>query len=212
MSPHTTDHIHVLLVEDHAEIREGLKYIINNAPGFSCVTCATAEEALVTMSPDDVDVVLMDINLPGMSGIECTRRLREQYPSLPIMMCTAYEDDENIFMALSNGAKGYILKRAAGEILIEAIRDLYQGGSPMSSSIARRVVESFQQRKSETDFDLTLREREILDLLAQGNRNKQIADKLFLSPHTIRTHIYHIYEKLQVKNRVEAINRMTKAR
>ncbi|MBL7942380.1 MAG: response regulator transcription factor, partial [Flavobacteriales bacterium] len=113
---------------------------------------------------------------------------------------------------LSNCAKGYILKCAAGEILIEAIRDLYQGGSTMSISIAGRVMESFQMRKSETDFDLTLRECEILDLLAQGNRNKQIAEKLFLSPHTIRTHIYNIYEKLHVKNRVEAINKVAQKR
>lgn len=210
MSRQTPELIQVALVEDHAEIREGLKYIINQAGGFSCTTFATAEEALSAVNPAQSDVVLMDINLPGMSGIECTRLLHERYPALPIMMCTAYEDDESIFHALSNGAKGYILKRAAGEILIEAIRDLFHGGSPMSSTIARKVVDSFQRRKNDAPSDLTERELEILDLLAQGYRNKQIAEKLFLSPHTIRTHIYNIYEKLQVNNRVEAVNKLSR--
>jgi len=202
--------IQVALVEDHADIRQGLSYIINSTAGFDCTAYSTAEEALQKIFEDNCDVILMDINLPGMSGIDCTRLMKEKCPGLPIMMCTAYEDDENIFKALSAGAKGYILKRAAGDMLIEAIRDLHDGGSPMSSSIARRVVESFQNggKKSKDDYDLTGREKEILELLSQGFRNKQIAEKLFLSPHTIRTHIYNIYEKLHVQNRVEALNKM----
>jgi DNA-binding NarL/FixJ family response regulator len=125
------------------------------------------------------------------------------------MMCTAYEDDDSIFRALAAGAKGYILKRSAGDTLIEAIRDLHEGGSPMSSAIARKVVESFQQvqtSKSQKN-SLTQRENEILDLLAQGFRNKEIASQLFVSVNTIRTHIYNIYEKLHVQNRVEALNK-----
>jgi DNA-binding NarL/FixJ family response regulator len=201
--------IRVVLVEDHSEIRQGLSYIINSTPGFSCEVFPSAEEGINGISAESADVVLMDINLPGMSGIDCTRIIKGKFPNLPIMMCTAYEDDDSIFKALAAGAKGYILKRAAGDSLIEAIRDLYQGGSPMSSTIARKVVESFQT-KSQTianDSSLTQRENEILDLLAKGFRNKQIADQLNVSVNTIRTHVYNIYEKLHVQNRIEAINK-----
>jgi DNA-binding NarL/FixJ family response regulator len=200
--------IRVALVEDHLEIREGLSYIINNTSGFICDVFENAEVASEGINQDDFDIVLMDINLPGMNGIECTRLIKEKNPKLPIMMCTAYEDDENIFKALAAGAKGYILKRAAGETLIDAVKDLYNGGSPMSSAIARRVVDSFQRPASTGgEFKLTARENEILDLLSQGFRNKEIADRLFVSVNTIRTHIYNIYEKLHVQNRVEALNK-----
>ncbi|MEN9638960.1 MAG: hypothetical protein RLZZ262_828 [Bacteroidota bacterium] len=201
--------IRVALVEDHLEIREGLAYIINSSQGFSCEVFENAEVAVNEVSDRDFDIVLMDINLPGMNGIECTRLLKEKNPKLPIMMCTAYEDDENIFKALAAGAKGYILKRAAGDHLIEAIKDLFNGGSPMSSAIARRVVDSFQRPvMSGSNYNLTARENEILDLLSQGFRNKEIADRLFVSVNTIRTHIYNIYEKLHVQNRVEALNKV----
>jgi DNA-binding NarL/FixJ family response regulator len=201
--------IRVALVEDHLEIREGLSYIINGTPGFSCEVFENAEVATEEVSEKDFDIVLMDINLPGMNGIECTRLLKEKNPKLPIMMCTAYEDDENIFKALAAGAKGYILKRAAGDHLIEAIKDLHEGGSPMSSAIARRVVDSFQRPVvTGSNYNLTARENEILDLLSQGFRNKEIADRLFVSVNTIRTHIYNIYEKLHVQNRVEALNKV----
>jgi DNA-binding NarL/FixJ family response regulator len=200
--------IRVALVEDHLEIREGLSYIINNTPGFFCEVFENAEVAAEGILQDNYDIVLMDINLPGMNGIECTRIIKEKNPNLPIMMCTAYEDDENIFKALAAGAKGYILKRAAGDNLIEAIKDLHNGGSPMSSAIARRVVDSFQRPvMTGAGFNLTARENEILDLLSQGFRNKEIADRLFVSVNTIRTHIYNIYEKLHVQNRVEALNK-----
>jgi DNA-binding NarL/FixJ family response regulator len=200
--------IRVALVEDHLEIREGLSYIINNTPGFFCEAFENAEVAAEGILQDEYDIVLMDINLPGMNGIECTRIIKEKNPNLPIMMCTAYEDDENIFKALAAGAKGYILKRAAGDHLIEAIKDLHNGGSPMSSAIARRVVDSFQRPLiTGGGFNLTARENEILDLLSQGFRNKEIADRLFVSVNTIRTHIYNIYEKLHVQNRVEALNK-----
>lgn len=201
--------IRVALVEDHLEIREGLSYIINSTSGFKCEVFENAEVATEEVSEKDFDIVLMDINLPGMNGIECTRVLKEKNPKLPIMMCTAYEDDENIFKALAAGAKGYILKRAAGDHLIEAIKDLHNGGSPMSSAIARRVVDSFQRPVvSGSNYNLTARENEILDLLSQGFRNKEIADRLFVSVNTIRTHIYNIYEKLHVQNRVEALNKV----
>lgn len=208
----STQSIRVALVEDHADIRQGLSYMINSTDGCSCFAYASAEEALQQINEGNADVILMDINLPGISGIECTKLMKEKCPSLPIMMCTAYEDDDSIFKALAAGAKGYILKRAAGDKLIEAIRDLFEGGSPMSSTIARRVVESFQSARTQAkeDFSLTDREKEILDLVAQGLRNKEIANKLHLSAHTIRTHIYNIYEKLHVKSRVEALNKIGK--
>ena len=201
--------IRIALVEDHAEIRQGISYILNSTPGFVCEAYPTAEEGVKHINDQTVDVVLMDINLPGLNGIECTRLIKEKFPTLPIMMCTAYEDDDSIFKALAAGAKGYILKRAAGDTLIEAIKDLHNGGSPMSSTIARKVVESFQQNRFATSqsFSLTQRENEILDLLAHGFRNKEIAAKLFVSVNTIRTHVYNIYEKLHVQNRVEALNK-----
>jgi DNA-binding NarL/FixJ family response regulator len=200
--------IRVALVEDHLEIREGLSYIINNTMGFACEVFENAEIATEGINQNDFDIVLMDINLPGMNGIECTRIIKEKNPNLPIMMCTAYEDDENIFKALAAGAKGYILKRSAGDSLIDAIKDLNEGGSPMSSAIARRVVDSFQRPiGGGANFNLTARENEILDLLSQGFRNKEIAERLFVSVNTIRTHIYNIYEKLHVQNRVEALNK-----
>ena len=201
--------IRIALVEDHAEIRQGISYILNSTPGFACESYPTAEEGVKHINDQSADVVLMDINLPGLNGIECTRIIKDKFPALPIMMCTAYEDDDNIFKALAAGAKGYILKRAAGDTLIEAIKDLHNGGSPMSSTIARKVVESFQQNRATTgeSYSLTQRENEILDLLAQGFRNKEIAARLFVSVNTIRTHIYNIYEKLHVQNRVEALNK-----
>jgi DNA-binding NarL/FixJ family response regulator len=151
----------------------------------------------------------MDINLPGMNGIECTAMIKERYPEILIMMCTVFEDSEKIFNALKAGANGYILKRAAGETLLDAIKELLKGGAPMSSDIARKVVSSFRETPvvENHDASLTRRENEILELLGKGYGNKEIADKLFVSIHTVRTHIYHIYEKLHVRNRVEAVNK-----
>jgi len=211
----TLDKIHVAIVEDHPDIRHGVKFIVDSREGFSSVSFSNAEDALSEIPQRVPDVVLMDINLPGMDGIECTKILKKKYPDILILMCSVYDDDDNIFRALEAGAKGYILKSAAGERLLQAITELYRGGSPMSGSIARKVVERFQQQLSaqnRTDPSaeaslLTDRENEILDLLAQGIRNKEIADKLFVSPNTIRTHIYNIYEKLHVKSRIEALNK-----
>lgn len=202
----------IVVIEDHAGIRKGMEFIINSYQNFHCVSFQSAEEAIQELEKNEPDVILMDINLPGMDGIECTRIIREMYPHVLIMMCTVFEDNDKIFDALKAGAKGYILKRTAGEILIEAINDLLKGGAPMSGDIARKVVSSFEERKAETsDYPgLTKKENEILKLLSQGYSNKEIADRLFVSVNTIRTHVYHIYEKLHVNNRMEAVNKMKK--
>ncbi len=206
-----TENIAVGLVEDHTDIRQGLAFIINNADGFRCSAYSNAEEAMEAFELNVPDVVIMDINLPGISGIECTQIIKQKYPQLNIMMCTSYEEDEKVFSALAAGASGYILKRAAGDHLLDSIRELHNGGSPMSSMIARKVVASFRQPApsalSSEALQVTSRENEILDLLAKGLRNKEIADKLFVSINTIRKHVYNIYDKLHVQSKIEALNK-----
>ena len=206
--------IHVAVVEDNSEIRQGVSFIINNTDGYSCMAFPNAELAVEKISEKLPDVVLMDINLPGMNGIECTKILKEKYPELLVMICSVYDDDDNIFKALEAGASGYILKSAAGNKLIDSIQELTNGGSPMSSTIARKVVAKFHNSNAlqsitttQKDYSLTARENEILDLLAKGFRNKEIAEKLFVSVNTIRTHVYNIYEKLHVNSRIEALNK-----
>ncbi len=209
------ENIHVAVVEDNSEIRQGVSFIINSTEGFTCMAFGNAEEAIEKIPDKIPEVILMDINLPGMNGIECTRILKTKYPEIQIMICSVYDDDDNVFNALEAGANGYIIKSAAGEKLLSSIRELYNGGSPMSSSIARKVVARFHkinsggetQTTKSQDFSLTSRENEILDLLAQGFRNKEIAEKLFVSVNTIRTHVYNIYEKLHVNSRIEALNK-----
>ncbi|MEJ6681783.1 MAG: response regulator transcription factor [Flavobacteriales bacterium] len=211
----SVENIHVAVVEDNSEIRQGVSFIINSTEGFSCIAFGNAEEALEKIPNKLPEVVLMDINLPGINGIECTRKLKEKYPELQIMICSVYDDDDNVFNALEAGANGYIVKSAAGEKLLSSIRELHNGGSPMSSSIARKVVARFQrlnsgkalQSEPKEDYSLTTRENEILDLLAQGYRNKELAEKLFVSVNTIRTHVYNVYEKLHVNSRIEALNK-----
>ena len=181
--------------------------------GFSCIgTMSTADEAMEKLPVLNPDVVLMDINLgAGESGIDCVRELKTKMPSTNFMMCTVYEEDEKIFEALSAGASGYILKKTAPQKLVEAIRELYQGGAPMSSQIARKVVAAFQNKDhSPGENNLTMltnREKEILELLSRGLMYKEIAWELDISQETVRKHVYRIYEKLHVGNRVEAVNK-----
>lgn len=199
--------IKVAIIEDHHDIRQGMAFLLSSESDFEAALFANAEDALKRFKIEKPDIVLMDINLPGMNGIECTKIIKQTYPTVQIMMCTVYEDDDKIFNALAAGASGYMLKRAAGDSLIDSIRDLYNGGSPMSATIARKVTAFFQRKTSPENALLTQRENQILDLLAEGYRNKDIADQLCVSVNTIRTHIYHIYEKLHVQNRVEALNK-----
>lgn len=202
--------INVSIVEDTDDIRNALRVLINGSKGFECIhVFADAEEALKNMSSKEIDVVLMDINLPGMDGIECMKTLKPEMPNAQFMMCTVYDDDDHIFKALRSGASGYILKRTSPAQILEAIRDLHEGGSPMSSEIARRVVDSMQKSKkrSEATEMLTARENEILDFLAKGYLYKEIAAELFISKETVKKHIHNIYDKLHVQTRTEALNK-----
>jgi DNA-binding NarL/FixJ family response regulator len=202
--------ISVSIVEDTEDIREALRVLINGSEGFECVQVfADAEQALENMPADGINVVLMDINLPGMDGIDCMKALKPAMPGAQFMMCTVYDDDDHIFNALQSGATGYILKRTSPAQILEAIRDLHEGGSPMSSEIARRVVDSMQKgnNHSEATESLTDRELEILDFLAKGYLYKEIATELFISKETVKKHIHNIYEKLHVQTRTEALNK-----
>jgi DNA-binding NarL/FixJ family response regulator len=197
----------IAIVEDNKVIRESLMEFIHADPECRCVcACATAEEALKVIPKHEPEIVLMDIQLPNMSGIDCLAQLKQLLPSVHIIMVTVYEDTERIFKALRMGACGYLLKRCAPEELIAAIREVRQGGAPMSREIARKVIASFQEPLAtamEVE-DLTAREREILELLANGFPNKQIADRLGLTDGTVRWHLRHVYNKLHVRSRTEA--------
>jgi DNA-binding NarL/FixJ family response regulator len=200
--------IKVAIVEDNDKIREGLAGIIDGSDGFECLAAyESAEEALRLLPAYKPDVVLMDIQLPKMSGIVCVERLKAQNPDIQVMMLTVYEDDEKIFKSILAGASGYILKRTPPAELLESIRELHEGGSPMSDQIARKVVQAFQQmgKSSKETENLSDREMEILSYLAKGYHDKEIADKLFLSIKTVRTHLRNIYKKLHVRSRTEAV-------
>ena len=192
-------------------MREGLESIVRFHPSLQCLASySSAEEALEKISANIPDIILMDIHLPGISGIECIKQLKPSLPLTQFMMCTVYEDNENVFDSLCAGATGYLLKNSPPGKITDAIIDLYNGGSPMSSVIARKVIKAFQpvtQQNPDMEI-LTKREREMLELLAKGYRYKEIADQLFISFETVRTHIHHIYEKLQVQSRTEAINKV----
>jgi len=200
--------IKVAVVEDSPDEREALFFLVRGSPGFTCVAaCRNAEECLEKLPPLKPDVVLMDIGLPGISGIECIGRLKRLLPDTQMMMLTVFEDHDRIFQALSAGAAGYLVKKTAPAKLLEAIQELRAGGAPMSGQIARQVVAAFQKPPPQCAAlaELSPREREILADLAQGFLYKEIADKIGISINTVRTHIGKIYEKLQVRSRTEAI-------
>mgnify|MGYP002777694905 CR=1 FL=1 len=201
--------ITVAIVEDKDEIRQSLAILINGADGFRCpATYPSAEDALSELPRLNADVVLMDVDLPGMNGIDCVRQLKPLCPRTQFMMCTIYDEDETVFEALKAGANSYILKRSSPHKLLDAIAELHDGGSPMSSSIARKIVGSFHLQSPSADLNtLTPREREILDRLAKGYSHKEVAEELFVSPTTVRKHIFNIYEKLQVHSKIEAVNK-----
>lgn len=201
--------ITVSIVEDNDQLRNTLARVLNRAEGVQCLSqFANAEDALKTLPLEKPDVVLMDINLPGgMNGVECVRQLKPLCPGTQVIMLTVYEDTENIFNALAAGATGYLLKRTPRAELLEAIRDVLKGGSPMTTHIARKVVQSFQRPVPSAPplADLSPREKEVLDCLAQGFLYKEIAEKLGISYETVHTYIRRIYEKLQVRTRTEAV-------
>jgi DNA-binding NarL/FixJ family response regulator len=197
----------IAIIEDNKIIRESLVEFVQADPECRCVcACATAEEALTAIPRHQPEIVLMDIQLPNLSGIECTARLKRMIPSLHIIMVTVYEDTERIFRALRAGACGYLLKRCTPEELISAIREVRQGGAPMSRDIARKVIASFQEPLKTTAEmeELSPREREILELLAQGLPNKEIARRMGVNDGTVRWHLRHVYDKLHVRSRTEA--------
>jgi len=200
--------IAVSIVEDSNQVRTTLARLISRAEGFRCVSqYANAEAALAGLPQDRPEVVLMDINLPGMNGVECVRRLKQVRPEIQVVMLTVYEDTENIFNALAAGATGYLLKRTSKDALLAALRDVRQGGSPMTTHIARKVVQSFQRAGPSTQptENLSPREQEVLDCLAKGFLYKEIADNLGIGYETVHTYIRRIYEKLQVRTRTEAV-------
>jgi len=200
--------IKIAIVEDDRTTREGLETVINLAAGFQCVcTCMTAEDALRVLPPLAPQVVLMDIQLPKMSGVECVARLKELLPPVQVIMVTVYEDPDRIFCALRAGACGYLLKRSTPEQIVAAIRDVQQGGVPMSSEIARKVIAHFQQQETAaSDMEgLSAREREVLDLVVRGLSNKEIVDRLGISIEGVRWHLRNIYQKLHVHTRTEVL-------
>jgi DNA-binding NarL/FixJ family response regulator len=202
--------ITVSIIEDDVPAREILAEWVRRAEGFQCVSeHADAESALEALPREKPAVVLVDINLPGMNGIECIRRLKPVLPQTQFVMLTVYEDDNHIFKALAVGASGYLLKQTPRQMLLTALKEVFAGGSPMSSSIARKVVQSFCRpvMGSGNAASLSPREQEVLELLARGFLYKEIADSLQLSVQTVNTYIRRIYEKLHVRSRAQAIAR-----
>ncbi len=198
----------VSIVEDNEQLRTTLARVLSRAEGFRCIShYGDAESALEGLRKDRPEVVLMDINLPGMNGVECVRQLKQAMPEILVIMLTVYEDTENIFNALAAGASGYLLKRTKSAELLEAISEVRRGGSPMTTHIARKVVQSFQKAgpSPQPTENLSQREQEVLDCLSQGFLYKEIAEKLGISYETVHTYIRRIYEKLQVRTRTEAV-------
>lgn len=204
--------IKVAIIEDEIEISNEIELLINESSGFVCVGVFETAEAAIKNIPQILpDVVLTDIHLNGKTGIECIESLKPNFPKIEFLMCTSYEDIETVFKALEAGASGYLVKSTKASVILDAIVDVMKGGAPMSSQIARKIVQSFHQIETNKELEkLSKREKEILDLLAKGYRYKQIADTLFVSSDTVRTHIYNIYQKLQVNSKTDAINKVFK--
>ena len=201
--------IRICIVEDLKEVREGLVSLLTLDERFEILAAWSdaelAEEELPAWQPD---IVIMDINLPGKNGIECIRKVKPACPRTQFMMFTIYENDEKVFDALAAGANGYLLKKTAISKMLDALTELYEGGAPMSTQIARKVIERMRTSDSTTVIaSLSSRENEVLQLLAKGLLYKEISDKLGISSHTVRLHIHNIYEKLHVHNRTEALNK-----
>lgn len=197
----------VAIVEDNKTTREGLEAITNLSPDFTCIrTCSTAEEALKVLPGVKPDMVLMDIQLPNMSGVECVARLRESLPAVKVIMVTVYEDPDRIFSALTAGASGYLLKRSTPEEVLRGMREVQQGGGAMSGEIARKVIGYFRDQSATKVVveELTTRERQVLELVVHGLSNKEIAERLSVTAEGVRWHLKHIYQKMHVHSRTEA--------
>lgn len=200
--------ISVSIVEDDAPTREGLEQLINRTGDFNCISQhANAEDAIQRIPGFNPRVVLMDINLPGLNGVEAVRRLKSQLPQTQFIMLTVYQDNEAIYNALLAGANGYLLKQTPPRELLNALREVCAGGSPVTSQIARKIIEAFRETRPQTGGtdELTSRENEVLELLSQGYLYKEIAEKLQIGYRTVSTHIEHIYEKLHVHSRSQAV-------
>jgi DNA-binding NarL/FixJ family response regulator len=202
--------ISVAIIEDDKVTRESLESLIRSGEEFEFAgSFSDAESGLEFLGKNPVHIVLVDIHLPVMNGIECVWRLKSQHPEMQFIMCTIFQDDDSVFNALKAGATGYLLKNDNPGKIIDAIREVFDGGSPMTPQIARRVLESFKKPLVDNPLHLlTKRENEMLGLLVKGLRYKEIADKLFISAATVRTHIYNIYQKLHVQSRTDAINKV----
>lgn len=200
----------VAIIEDDPKVRQYLgEQIQEHLTVIDLRMFDNAERALEELSANPTEIGLFDVNLPGMSGIDCIQRLKILHPKMQMMVLTVYDDTDTIFTALKAGATSYLLKSTPPQKIVEAIEDVFQGGSPISSQIARKVIEAFAIKEKTNKFfqDLSRREQEILELLSRGFRYKEIADKIFLSVDTVRTHVRNIYEKLQVNSRVEALKK-----
>lgn len=203
--------IRVAIIEDHDDFREGLSHVLNFTEGFACTgSFSSVEDALGAFPP--ADVVLLDIHLPGRSGSDSIPDVKRRAPGAFVIMLTVFDDDDNVFKAILNGADGYILKKTPPARVLEAIRDAAAGGTPMTPTIARRVIEHFRQSvpSAREDHDLSPRELEILQALVLGMDNREIADKYFISRETVRNHIKHIYEKLHVHSKSQAVAKAIK--
>src|SRR5579859_7999168 len=204
--------IKVGIVEDNKTVREGFDTLLSRTPGFQCVcACGTVADALKKIPKAQPDVVLMDIQLPDATGVECTAKLKEMLPAVQIVIVTVYEDSERIFQALRAGACGYLLKRSTPENVIAAVREAREGGVPMTPEIARKVIGQFRQQvTTETQMeDLSNRERQVLELVMHGLGNKAISDRLGVTVAAVKWHLQHIYEKLHVHSRTEAALKYT---
>ncbi len=206
--------IRVAIVEDDEEIRRGLGWELNHSAGFICAgdygNCAELMNAIETSPPD---VILMDIGLPGKSGIECVKTIKESYPRVEVLMVTVYSDEEKVFQSIRNGAVGYILKNSSTDRLLDAIREAHRGGAPMSPEVAKKVLGYFRENSDEKlTGSLSDRETEVLQCLIEGHSYKAIADKLFISVHTVRFHLHNIYEKLHVRSRAELVAKTGRSR
>lgn len=201
--------ITICIIEDIEEIQKGLKSIIEGDSRFKLLECfTTAENAIAELPSLNPEIVIADINLPGKSGIDCVQEIKRTNAKIQFIMFTIYEDNDQVFEALKAGASGYILKNTAPDKIIESVIELYEGGSPMSPKIARKVLNTFSQTKTSVDELISKREKEVLELLSKGFLYKEIADKLNISFSTVKRHLNHIYQKLQVQNKTEAINKM----